>query len=62
MRFINDFTSIVLMLVLLNVMIDVDVEAVPINKPALFNKNERMDKLIMKNQIGYHFQYCSLNI
>ena len=56
MRFINDFTSIVLMMTLLNVMIDIDVGAVPINKPALFNKNERMDKLIMKNQIGYHFK------
>lgn len=24
--------------------------------PALFNKDQRMDKLILKNQIGYHFK------
>ena len=38
MRFINDFTSIVLMMTLLNVIIEAEVEAVPVNKPACSTK------------------------
>jgi hypothetical protein len=30
--------------------------AVPIDGPALFDKDQQMDKLISKNQIGYHFK------
>ena len=30
--------------------------AVPLNGPELFNKHQKMDKLILKNQIGYHFK------
>ena len=30
--------------------------ATPISGPELFNKHQKMDKLILKNQIGYHFK------
>ena len=30
--------------------------AVPLDGPALFDKDQQMDKLISKNQIGYHFK------
>ena len=29
---------------------------VPVNPPDLFGKEEKLDKLIIKNQIAYHFK------
>ena len=52
LRIVHSFTTIVIVIILLIKSIN----AMPIDKPALFDKHERMDKLIMKNQIGYHFK------
>ena len=52
LRLIHNFTVIVIVIILLIQSIN----AMPVDRPALFNKHERMDKLIMKNQIGYHFK------
>ena len=52
LRLIHNFTTMVIVIILLIQSLN----AMPIDRPALFNKHERMDKLIMKNQIGYHFK------
>ena len=49
---VHFMAAILLMLVL---MLPINL-ADPINSAALFNKNQKMDKLISKNQIGYHFK------
>ncbi len=32
------------------------IQASSVNGPALFNKDEKLDKLLLSNQIGYHFK------
>ena len=52
LRLIHNFTTMVIVIILLIQSFN----AMPIDRPALFDKHERMDKLIMKNHIGYHFK------
>jgi len=36
--------------------------ATPINGPALFEKDQRMDRLMVKNYIGYHFEHIAREV
>ena len=52
LNIVHNMTLIILALFLILTCAD----AYLMNGPALFDKDQRMDKLILKNQIGYHFK------
>ena len=52
LKMVHNMTLIILSLSL----ILASAQAFVMNGPALFEKDQRMDKLILKNQIGYHFK------